>query len=178
MASKDQDDDREAKPRSPSFLEAKEIKRLMGILSAAGGLELEIEDKGRRLRIRMPEPQSRTEFVPVPSAPFPGYAPAAAPPPPGLQAGEASSEAEELPQNASYINSPMVGTFYRASSPETEVFVNVGDHVDPDSTVCILEAMKVMNEIKAECSGEVVDILVENGDPVEFGQPILLVKKG
>ncbi|MCA8972042.1 MAG: acetyl-CoA carboxylase biotin carboxyl carrier protein [Planctomycetes bacterium] len=152
------------------------MKRLIGILSAAGGLELELEDQGMRLRIRMPEPQSRTEFVGIPSmAPgaFPGYPPATGAAP--AAAAEASGE-DGLPAGSVYVNSPMVGTFYRASSPDAEPFVGVGDRVEVDATVCILEAMKVMNEIKAEQAGEIVRILVENGEPVEFGQPLFILK--
>ena len=70
----------------------------------------------------------------------------------------------------------MVGTFYRSPSPEAEPFVGEGTQIGAEDVVCVIEAMKVMNEIKAECQGEVVQILVENGDPVEFGQPLFLVK--
>ena len=72
----------------------------------------------------------------------------------------------------------MVGTFYRAASPEAEVFCQLGDSVNEDSTICIIEAMKVMNEIKAELNGRIVAILVENGEPVEFGQPLFRVQRG
>jgi acetyl-CoA carboxylase biotin carboxyl carrier protein len=71
----------------------------------------------------------------------------------------------------------MVGTFYRSASPDAEPFVKVGSRVNPDTVICIIEAMKVMNEIKAELSGEVLEVLAENGEPVEFGQPLFLVKK-
>ena len=74
------------------------------------------------------------------------------------------------------IRSPIVGTFYKSPSPESPPFVGPGDRVKPDSVVCIIEAMKVMNEIKAEVSGEVVEVLVENGQPVEFDQPLFRVK--
>jgi acetyl-CoA carboxylase biotin carboxyl carrier protein len=74
------------------------------------------------------------------------------------------------------FTSPMVGTFYRASSPEAEPFTQVGASFGPDTTICIIEAMKVMNEIKAETSGRVVQILVQNGEPVEFGQPLFLIQ--
>jgi acetyl-CoA carboxylase biotin carboxyl carrier protein len=70
----------------------------------------------------------------------------------------------------------MVGTFYRSSSPDAEPFVKVGSNIGPDSTVCIIEAMKVMNEIKAETSGQVLQLLVQNGEPVEFGQPLFLIQ--
>ena len=73
------------------------------------------------------------------------------------------------------VKSPMVGTFYTAPSPDVAAFVKVGDHVGPTSTVCVIEAMKVFNEIPAEVSGQIVAVLVENGEPVEFGQPLFKV---
>jgi acetyl-CoA carboxylase biotin carboxyl carrier protein len=79
-------------------------------------------------------------------------------------------------QDTVEIKSPMVGTFYRAAAPEADPFVTIGQEVTEDTTVCIIEAMKVMNEIKAEVRGEVVAVLVENGEPVEFGQPLILLK--
>jgi acetyl-CoA carboxylase biotin carboxyl carrier protein len=82
------------------------------------------------------------------------------------------------PANLQVIKSPMVGTFYSASKPESPPFVKVGDAVGPDTTVCIIEAMKVFNEIPAECSGRIVAVLLANGDPVEFGQPLFKVDAG
>ena len=90
-----------------------------------------------------------------------------------VPAQETASQDEEL----HIITSPIVGTFYRASSPTTEPFVRIGSHVDSDTVVCIIEAMKLMNEIQAETSGEVVKIYVENGQPVEYGQPLFGIKK-
>ena len=164
--------------RQASFLELKEIKRLIGMLSQSGALEIELEDQGSRLRIRMPEPQGRTEFVQVqsPYAPFVG-APQAGPDAAAPSATpESSADAGGLPEGTVYLNSPMVGTFYRAPSPDADPFASPGDKVKADSTVCILEAMKVMNEIKAEHEGEVVRFMVENGEPVEFGQPLMIIK--
>lgn len=80
-----------------------------------------------------------------------------------------------LAENETEISSPMVGTFYRASSPESGAFVNVGDDVSDESVVCIIEAMKVMNEIKAELKGKISKVLVEDGTPVQYGQPLFLV---
>ena len=74
------------------------------------------------------------------------------------------------------IASPMVGTFYTSQNPESPVFVSVGDSIGEDTTVCIIEAMKIFNEIKAQCKGTITKILVANGDPVEFGQPLFIVK--
>jgi len=82
------------------------------------------------------------------------------------------------PEGVIEITSPMVGTFYRTANPDAEPYVSVGARIGEESVVCIIEAMKVMNEIRAECAGEIVDILVENGEPVEFGQPLFLVKRG
>ena len=172
MADKEQGGDVEGRRRS-TFLDPKEIKRLIGILSQAGGLELELEDQGTRLKIKMPEPHSRTEFVQVPG-PYPFSPGPAAPVQPPADAAAADSEA--LPPGAVHIESPMVGTFYRSLSPDAAPFVKVGDTIGAETTICILEAMKVMNEIKAEQDCEVLKILVENGEPVEFGQPPLLVR--
>lgn len=94
-------------------------------------------------------------------------------PHPGAQAQAAASEDEEL----HIITSPIVGTFYRLPSPTAEPFVRLGSHVNPETTVCIIEAMKLMNEIQAETSGEVAKIYVENGQPVEYGQPLFGIKK-
>jgi acetyl-CoA carboxylase biotin carboxyl carrier protein len=99
----------------------------------------------------------------------PAAVPAAAPAP----AAEAPAAAPELPLEA--IESPLVGTFYRAASPEAKPFVEVGDRVSADTVVGIIEAMKVMNEIKAEKSGVIKEVLVENGDPVEYGQKLFVI---
>ncbi|MEZ5989661.1 MAG: acetyl-CoA carboxylase biotin carboxyl carrier protein [Planctomycetota bacterium] len=163
-----------------NFLEPKEIKRLIGILSAAGGLELELEHAGTKLRIRMPDPQGRTELVQAP-IPYPvnfGAAPPQAPLPAPSSAEAAPADAgSKVPEGAVPFPSPMVGTFYRGASPDAEHFVKVGDQVSPDTTLCIIEAMKVMNEIKAEFNAEILQVLVENGEPVEFGQPLFLMRQ-
>lgn len=101
-----------------------------------------------------------------------GYAPAAAAAPaPAASAADAGP-----PANVKEITSPMVGTFYTASSPDSEPFVKIGSKIAADSTVCIIEAMKVMNEIKGEVAGEIVEILVENGTAVQYGEPLFRVK--
>jgi acetyl-CoA carboxylase biotin carboxyl carrier protein len=107
------------------------------------------------------------------SGPAPQYAPAytQAAAPAGAPAVEAG-----LPTNLKEVTSPMVGTFYTASSPDSEPFVKVGTKVNAESTVCIIEAMKVMNEIKSEISGEIVELLVENGTAVQYGEPLFRVK--
>ncbi|PYS82003.1 MAG: acetyl-CoA carboxylase biotin carboxyl carrier protein, partial [Acidobacteria bacterium] len=95
-----------------------------------------------------------------------------APPHPGAQAEEAASEDQDL----HIITSPIIGTFYRSPSPTGESFVRIGSKVEPNTVVCIIEAMKLMNEIQAETSGTIVNIFVENGQPVEYGQPLFEVK--
>ena len=92
---------------------------------------------------------------------------------PGAQAETAASEDQGLQM----IPSPIVGTFYRSPSPSADAFVKIGSHVEPDSVVCIIEAMKLMNEIQAETTGEVVKIYVENGQPVEYGQPLFGIRR-
>ncbi|NBD22687.1 acetyl-CoA carboxylase biotin carboxyl carrier protein [Paenibacillus glycinis] len=153
-----------------------EIKELIKLVDGTSVHELEIENDGARLMIRKP---GKTEVVNVSqSAPFvTTYTQA-----PQTQAeAQAPVQAAPAPQaapanNYHEIKSPMVGTFYRASSPDKPPFVNVGDRINDKSIVCILEAMKLMNELEAEVRGEIVEILVENGQLVEFGQPLFLVK--
>lgn len=155
-----------------------EIKELIKLIDQTSVQELEIENEGTRIAIRKP---GRTEVVNVQTAPLshtyvpaavqaPAAAPAAAPAP----AAEAKPAADQ--SNLHKIVSPMVGTFYRAPSPDASAFVNVGDKVSDKTVVCILEAMKLMNPLEAEVKGQIVEILVENGQLVEFGQPLFLVK--
>jgi len=112
------------------------------------------------------------------SAPGPQYAPhygSAAPAPAAGAAAPAPADGA-LPAGVKEVTSPMVGTFYTASSPDAEPFAKIGSKVTADSTVCIIEAMKVMNEIKAEISGEIIEVLVENGTAVQYGEPLFRVK--
>src|SRR5690606_4449706 len=110
---------------------------------------------------------------------MPGGGAGMAAPHPGAGGG-ASQEAGAVgaASNLHPITSPLVGTFYRSPSPDSDPYVEPGSRVGPDSLVCIIEAMKVMNEIRAEVTGEIVELLVENGEPVEYGQPLFMVKKG
>jgi len=143
------------------------IERLLTLLDKGDLTELEYESGKERIRL------SRT---PPPAAPAVYAAPPAAAPAPAPAPGAAAPAAGEEQAGTMLVRAPMVGTFYRSPSPEADPFVSVGDRVGPDTTLCILEAMKVMNEIKAECSGEVVEILVENGEPVEFDQPLFRIR--
>lgn len=152
-----------------------EIKELIKLVDGTSVHELEIENDGARLMIRKP---GKTEVVNVQqAAPLVSTYTQAYQPTPNVSAVQPAEAAPAAPKtNYHEIVSPMVGTFYRASSPEKSPFVNVGDRVNDKSTVCIIEAMKLMNELEAEVRGEIVEILVENGQLVEFGQPLFLVK--
>ncbi|OPA81339.1 acetyl-CoA carboxylase, biotin carboxyl carrier protein [Paenibacillus selenitireducens] len=156
-----------------------EIKELIKLLDQTSVQELEIENEGTRLFIRKP---GKTEVVNVHAAPLqPTYQPQAVPAPNVVPAAaQVSTEAvpaqQEINNNLHKIVSPMVGTFYRSSNPDANPFVSTGDKVKEKTVVCIIEAMKLMNELEAEVKGEIVEILVENGQLVEFGQPLFLVK--
>jgi len=146
-------------------------------MSEAELSELEIDDarSGLRLRLRRGgEPGSLVQYLPAPAAPAAG-APSSSPAPASAPAAAAAPtrSAEGVP-----FTSPMVGTFYRSPSPDAESFVEAGSKISEETTLCIIEAMKVMNEIKAEMRGTVVEVLVQNGEPVEFGQPLFLIRPG
>ncbi|MDQ1909528.1 acetyl-CoA carboxylase biotin carboxyl carrier protein [Paenibacillus sp. GD4] len=158
-----------------------EIKELIKLVDQTSLQELEIESEGSRLFIRKP---NKTESVVVASAPVQQtYAPVAAQaaqPVAAVQAAATSApEADKKPAadaNLHKIVSPMVGTFYAAPSPGAANYVSKGSEVKEKTIVCIIEAMKLMNEIEAEVKGEIVEVLVENGQLVEYGQPLFLVK--
>lgn len=141
--------------------------------------EFAVEEEGFKLKIRrgsngLPIVStgrgSAAPFAPV-EAPLAAPAPVAAPP-----AAAGSGAKDEA--GFAYIKSPMVGTFYRAASPESKPFADVGTKVVENTVVCIIEAMKIMNEIQAEAKGSIVEVLVENGQPVEYGQRLFKIKQG
>lgn len=168
-------------------MDLKELKELIRLVSEKGITEFELEREGIRLRIcraaqtdqAKPEPLPVPIAVPIAAPPLPPFDVAAATPSPvtaplsSVSLAPAQSAAEEP---MFMIKSPIVGTFYRAPSPTADPFVKLGDHVEKDSVVCIIEAMKLMNEIQAETVGEVVKIFVENGQPVEYGQPLFGIR--
>ncbi|MBD3918694.1 acetyl-CoA carboxylase biotin carboxyl carrier protein [Paenibacillus sp. PR3] len=150
-----------------------EIKELIKLIDQSTVQEVEIENEGTRLLIRKP---GKTEVVTVQAA-----APVVQAVQPAAVAAVSAVPAAAAPAAAAQDNlhkivSPMVGTFYSAPSPEAGPYVQKGSRVTDKSVVCILEAMKLMNEIEAEVRGEIVEVLVENGQLVEFGQPLFLVK--
>jgi acetyl-CoA carboxylase biotin carboxyl carrier protein len=154
-----------------------EIKELIKLVDQSSLQELEIQNEGSKLLIRKP---NKTESVIVTSAPAAQYAPASPAfihvPQADATTNPGSVSAVVDQSHLQRIVSPMVGTFYHASSPEAGPFVKVGDKVKEKTVVCIIEAMKLMNDITADTTGEIVEILVENGQLVEYGQPLFLVK--
>ena len=150
-------------------LDLRDVKRLVHLMDLHGLSELELEDSGRRVRLR----KGGHDAFAVASVPAHVVAPV--PSPAGAAPAPGASPAAPAPKGTE-IRSPMVGTFYRASSPEAAPFAEVGDTVSKETVVCVIEAMKVMNEIKAECEGEVLAVLAQNGEAVEFDQPLFLVK--
>ncbi|MCC7137706.1 MAG: acetyl-CoA carboxylase biotin carboxyl carrier protein [Planctomycetes bacterium] len=146
-----------------------DLERLVKLMKENDLVELEIEREGSVVRLKKAAgPVAFALPAPV-AAPMLQAAPVAAP------AGAPAAKGG-LPPGVVEIKSPIVGTFYKAASPETPPFVSVGDRVGPETVVCIVEAMKVMNEIKAELSGEIIEVLVDNGEAVEFDQPLFRVK--
>lgn len=161
-------------------MDIKEIKKIIELMKDNELSEFELAEEGFRITVRRPYASASPQVYmgQVPQG-MPHMAPApAAPPAPGGAADTAPGEPakEELPSNLIEIKSPMVGTFYRSSSPEVDAFVSIGADVSDESVVCIIEAMKVMNEIKAEVKGVIRKILVENATPVEYNQPLFLVE--
>ena len=151
-------------------MEHRELKKLVQLMNDNGLVELEIEEEGRRISMRKAG-AAGVVAMPAQMAPLPAAQPAAA-----AAAAAPAAEPSGPPPGTKEILSPMVGTFYRRPSPDQDPYADVGATVGPDSVVCIVEAMKVNNEIKAEMSGEIVEILVEDGHPVEFDQPLFRVK--
>lgn len=154
-------------------MDLKLIRNLVRIMERGEVSELEIDDEKAGLRIHLKRGEGQDgpghSVVMVPGA-------GAQAPPPGGEPPQGEGLETGREAGLEEITSPMVGTFYRAPSPDADSFASVGQTVDEDSVVCIIEAMKVMNEIKAEMRGEIVETLVENGEPVEFGQPLFLVR--
>ena len=150
-------------------MDLKDIKAIIDLMKKNSISEFELERQDFKIRLRRgpnggsPAQYEETSGVPALS-PLPAQFPAAA----GLLPAQGLGELE--------IKSPMIGTFYRAPSPEAAPYIEIGSEVSPETVVCIIEAMKVMNEIKAEVKGVVTQILVENAKPVEFGQPLFKIR--
>jgi len=146
-------------------VDLRKLKTLIELVESSGIGELEIQEGEERVRI--------TRATPAPPQPMIVHAPAAGAAAPAAASAPADAPAPE--PEGHVVKSPMVGTFYRAATPGAKPFVDIGDTVQSGDTLCIIEAMKLMNEIEADKSGVVKEILVENGQPVEFGQPLVLI---
>jgi acetyl-CoA carboxylase biotin carboxyl carrier protein len=166
-------------------MDVRELKALLNLMAENGVVELEIEDKKGKVRLVRGTPAMRDVAANNFAAPVasPGgsdakpqrktlgkvIAPTVDKPPPG---------GIQLQPNQKLVESPMVGTFYRAASPDADPFVEEGTNVRKGQPLCIIEAMKMMNEIEADTAGRVVSILMENGNPVEYGQPLMILEVG
>ncbi len=146
----------------------KEIKEMINLMNENGLIELEIEKDGMRIRLKKTGSQIEALSGPI-----------------MVERGKTSSTEEAERRGESQgkatvktieIKAPMVGTFYRAPSPESPPFVEIGQIIEPGHVICIIEAMKLMNEIKSEIKGKIIETLVDNAEPVEFGQPMFLVE--
>jgi acetyl-CoA carboxylase biotin carboxyl carrier protein len=152
-------------------MDLRKLKKLIDLVQESGIAELEIT-----------EGEEKVKIVKGGEATVTPLAPAAAPPPAAPAAlvaaapAAAAAAAEEPAQPGHVLKAPMVGTFYRSPSPEAKPFVEVGQNVKAGETVCIIEAMKLMNEIEADATGMIKAILVESGQPVEYGQPLLIIE--
>ncbi|MFA6293905.1 MAG: acetyl-CoA carboxylase biotin carboxyl carrier protein [Victivallales bacterium] len=157
-------------------MEIEKIKTIVELMSDHDLTEFKIESDDMHLCIRRGGVPTQHTAATVTPAPQPAVTQAAAQATVQAAAAEAAAIAAVAAAKRETIDSPIVGTFYRAASPDAEAFVKVGSKVNPDTVVCIIEAMKVMNEIKAEKSGTIVEILVENARPIEFGQPLFVIE--
>ena len=158
-------------------MDHRELEKLVQLMNDNGLVELEIERDGERVHLR------KTGAIAPSVVNWQAGAPGAVPPagaaplaPQGQTPAPTDQPTGALPKGVKEIRSPMVGTFYRKPNPDAEPYVSVGDTIDAETVVCIVEAMKVNNELKAEMSGEVVEVMVEDGEPVEFDQVLFRVR--
>ncbi|MEH0166772.1 acetyl-CoA carboxylase biotin carboxyl carrier protein [Paucibacter sp. JuS9] len=152
-------------------MDLRKLKTLIDLVSESNISELEITEADGKVRIVKQDGSAMVPMAQVMQAPM--AAPAVAPPPAAPAAPVAAAPAAETGHT---VKSPMVGTFYRSSSPNAKAFVEVGQSIKEGEPICIIEAMKIMNEIEADKTGTVTKILVENGQPVEFGQALFIIE--
>ena len=149
-------------------MDLRKLKKLIDLVQESGIAELEITEGEEKVKIVKGGVVSVSQ---APAAPAPASAAPAAP----VQAAPAPAPQPDAGQEGHVVKAPMVGTFYRSPSPDAKAFVEVGQSIKEGQTICIIEAMKLMNEIESDASGVVKAILVENGQPVEYGQPLFIV---
>ncbi len=157
-------------------MDLKEIQNLIKFVAKSGASEVKLEMEDIKITIRTGSEKTETTVIQQPTHQH-GHVMQSAPQSAPIAAVAASSEVEEESEESKYliIKSPIIGTFYRKPSPDKPMFVNVGDTISAGDTVCIIEAMKLFNEVESEISGKIVKILVEESSPVEFDQPLFLV---
>src|SRR5258705_192080 len=151
-------------------MDLNEIRRILELMDQNKLVEFEYEEEGKKIRLRRADDRPSGAVAALTSLP-------ATPAPPAAHGAPVAPPAPEKAANLFEFKSPLVGTFFRSAKPDAEYFVNVGDEIAPDRILCIIEAMKVMNEIKAELHGVVREILVKNGQAVEFGEVLFLIEK-
>lgn len=151
-------------------MNVKEIKEMVVLMNENNLLELEIEKDGLRVKLKKNTVQTQEAI----SAPV--FIERESLPAPVLESRAQEAVSSKIASNRIEVKSPMVGTFYRAPSPEAPPFSQVNQDIEPGQVICIIEAMKLMNEIKSEVRGKVLEILVDNAEPVEFGQPLFLIE--
>ena len=151
-------------------MDLRKLKKLIDLVQESGIAELEITEGEEKVRIV--KSGSGVDVVQAPAAGRPSAVPVPTSP---AAAAAAAPEPAPAAQEGHVVKAPMVGTFYRSPSPDAKVFVEVGQSIKEGQTICIIEAMKLMNEIESDASGVVKAILVENGQPVEYGQPLFIV---
>jgi acetyl-CoA carboxylase biotin carboxyl carrier protein len=160
-------------------MDIRKVKKLIELLEESGISELEISEGEESVRISR-YPRGGNAAGPATPVPMVYAAPAAAPPPaaaPATPATPATSAGEHKPRNDEHmVTSPMVGTYYASPSPGAKAFVDIGTEIKIGQVLCIIEAMKMMNQIESDKAGKVTAILAKNGDPVEFGQPLFVIE--
>jgi acetyl-CoA carboxylase biotin carboxyl carrier protein len=156
-----------------SVFDLDRIRQLVELMKEHELNRIDLRQAKQRIQLTRGESPGPVVYAPSPTAPPPAPA-TAAPPPPAAPAAAPAPQAEDEAHIA-YIKSPMVGTFYSKPNPNAESFVKVGDQVDADRVVCIIEAMKVFNEIPAETSGRILAVLVDDEEPVDFGRPLFKI---
>lgn len=157
-------------------MDLKLIKNILDLISESDVNEVSLEEGDFKIKVKKQGDVQQVSYT-QPAAPQAPAQPAAAPTQPQAQQSEAQESAKEDQPDGDTVTSPIVGTFYESPSPDSDPFVKVGDKVSKGDTLCIVEAMKIMNEIEAEFSGTVQKILVNDAQPVEFEQPLFIIKK-
>jgi len=158
-------------PIPGDVFDVRKVRKFIELMNEHDLSEIDLRQGEQRIRLRRGPEAITMAAMPTMSSGMAQSAPSA-----GGGGERKSAEAPVDESKATFIRSPMVGTFYPAANPESPAFVKVGDHVGPESTVCIIEAMKVFNEIPAECTGKIAAVMAQNGDAIEFNQPLFRVE--